>query len=94
MKLGLSVHGTDGKKRLAVVAFADFVKFEEVHNVSMAKVEAEMKVRDLAWLAWHCERRNKITALEFDAWLETVEQISAAEGEDRIVPLESTQPTG
>jgi hypothetical protein len=93
MKLGLTVHGTDGKKRLAVVAFPDFVKYEEAHNVSMARVEAEMKVRDLAWLAWHCEKRNKVTALDFEGWIETVEQISA-EGEDRIVPLESTQPTG
>ena len=93
MKLGLTVHGTDGKQRLAVVAFPDFVKYEEAHNVSMARVEAEMKVRDLAWLACHCEKRNKVTALDFDSWLDTVEQISA-EGEDRIVPLESTQPTG
>ena len=94
MKLGLTVHGTDGKKRLAVVAFADFVKYEEIHDKSMDKVEAEMKVRDLAWLAWHCERRNKVTALEFDAWLDTVDEISAASGEDKIVPLESSQPTG
>jgi len=94
MKLGLTVHGTDGKKRLAVVAFADFVKYEEIHDKSMAKVEAEMKVRDLAWLAWHSERRNKVTALEFDAWLDTVDEISAASGEDKIVPLESSQPTG
>ena len=94
MKLGLTVHGTDGKKRLAVVAFADFVKYEEVHDKSMAKVEAEMKVRDLAWLAWHCEKRNKVTALDFDAWLDTVEQISAMTEEDKIVPLESAQATG
>jgi hypothetical protein len=59
----------------------------------MARIESDIKVRDLAWLAWHCEKRNKVTALEFDAWLETVEQISI-EGEERIVPLESTQPTG
>ena len=94
MKLGLHVHGADGKKRLAIIQFADFVKFEETHNISMAKVEAEMKVRDLAWLAWHSEKRNKVTALDFDAWLETVEQITAAEGEQAIVPLESSQPTG
>jgi hypothetical protein len=93
MKLGVTVHGTDGKKRLAVVVFTDFVKYEEVHNVSMARIESDIKVRDLAWLAWHCEKRNKVTALEFDLWLETVEQISI-EGEERIVPLESTQPTG
>jgi hypothetical protein len=94
MKLGLTVHLGDGKERLAVVAFADFVKFEEVHNVSMAKVEAEMKVRDLAWLAWHCEKRNKVTDLPFDSWLDTVENITAAPEESKIVPLEKSQPTG
>ena len=93
MKLGLTVHGTYGKKRLAVVAFPDFVKYEETHDVSMAKIEASMKVRDLAWLAWHCEKRNKVTALDFDAWLDTVEEISTGE-DDMIVPLESSQPTG
>lgn len=93
MKLGLTVHGHDGKKRLAVVQFADFVKFEEVHNVSMAKVEAEMKVRDLAWLAWHCEKRNKLHTVDFDTWLNDVEEISAG-GDNVIVPLESSQPTG
>lgn len=94
MKIGLTVHGTDGKQRLAVVTFPDFIKYEEAHDISMAKVEAQMRVRDLAWLAWHCEKRNKVTALEFDAWIETVELITAAEGEDRVIPLEISQPTG
>ena len=93
MKIALIVR-TGTEQRKALCEFADFVKYEEVHNVSMARVEAEMKVRDLAWLAWHSEKRNKVTALDFDAWLETVEQITGSEGEDRIVPLESTQPTG
>ena len=93
MKIGLTVHGTDGKKRLAIVTFPDFIKYEEVHDVSMAKVEAQMRVRDLAWLAWQSEKRNKVTDLDFYAWTETVEIISA-EGEDKIVPLEISQPTG
>ena len=95
MKLGLTVHGTDGKKRLAVVAFPDFVKYEEVHNTSMAKIEAEMKIRDLGWLAWHCEKRNKLHNLSFEIWREGVDMVSLGESEDnKIVPLESSQHTG
>ena len=95
MKIGVNVHLNDGTKRLAVVAFADMVKYEDTFNVSMAKVEAEMKIRDLAWLAWHCEKRNKVTTLDFDTWLDSVENISVGDAEDNvIVPLESSQPTG
>jgi len=94
MKFALLVHGTDGKPRKSIAEFADFVKFEEVHNISMAKIEDDLKVRDLAWLAWHSEKRRQQTALTFDQWIETVESISMDSGEDRIVPLESTQPTG
>ena len=95
MKLGLTVHGTDGTKRVAVVAFPDLVKYEEAHDVSMSKVEDDMKVRDLAWLAWHCEKRNKLHQLDFDSWLEGVENISLGDPEDNVIlPLESSQPTG
>ena len=95
MKLGLLVHANDGKQRLAVVQYADFCAFEEVHNCSMAKIEAEMKIRDLGWLAWHCEKRNKLHNLSFEVWREGVDMVSLGDSEDnKIVPLESSQPTG
>ena len=94
MKLVLWIHRSNDESQECVAEFVDFVKYEETHNVSMSKVEQDIKIRDLAWLAWHSEKRRNKTPLDFDKWLETVEQISAAEGEDKIVPLESTQPTG
>lgn len=94
MKLVLWIHGADEESHECVAEFIDFVKYEEYHNVSMSKVEQDIKIRDLAWLAWHSEkRRNKIT-VEFDKWLESVTNISLDAGEGRIVPLERTQPTG
>ena len=95
MKLGLIVHANDGKQRLAVVQYADFCAFEEEHNCSMAKIEVEMKIRDLGWLAWHCEKRNKLHSLSFVDWRNEVENVSLGDSEDnKIVPLESSQPTG
>jgi hypothetical protein len=94
MKLVLMIWGTDDKERQCVAEFVDFVKYEEQHNISMSKVEQDIKVRDLAWLAWHSEKRRGNTQLNFDQWLETVSNISLDTGEGRIVPLEMTQPTG
>ena len=93
MKIALSITTADGT-RISVAEFADFVKYEETHNVSMAKIEDDLKVRDLAWLAWHSEKRRKVTTLDFHAWTETVEGISISAEEGKIVPLASTQPTG
>jgi len=95
MKLGLTVETTDGHKRLSIVQFTDFCAFEEEHNVSMAQIEVSMKVRDLAWLAWHAEKRNKVHALGFVEWRDTIAMVSMGDTEDnKIVPLESSQPTG
>ena len=94
MKLPMTVTGTDGKDRSSVAEFVDFCKFEEHHNISMAKIENDLKARDLAWLAWHSEKRRNQTALNFDEWCSTVEGIALDSGETKIVPLEMSQPTG
>lgn len=94
MKLVLWVYGPDEESRECIAEFVDFVKYEEAHNVSMSKVEQDIKIRDLAWLAWHSEKRRNKTTISFDQWLETVSNISLDAGEGRIVPLEMTQPTG
>lgn len=94
MKLVLVVFDADDKERQCVAEFVDFVKYEEHHNVSMSKVEQDIKVRDLAWLAWHSEKRRGNTSLDFDNWLATVSNISLDTGEGRIVPLEKTPPIG
>ena len=94
MKLELSVEGNDGLKRKATAEFAAFVIFEEVHNISLAKIEESLKVRDLAWLAWHSEKRRNQTALGFDDWCATIVSINIEMGGSEIAPLESPQPTG
>jgi len=93
MKIALQVVTKDGKRKV-VCEFADFVKFEEVHNISMANIESNLKTRDLAWFAWHSEKRRKITTLDFDAWCETVDGINIDSEDEKLVPLESSQPTG
>lgn len=94
MKIAIKVGGTDGSTRRSVAEFADFCKFEEHHNISMARVEDNLKVRDLAWLAWHSEKRRQVTALDFDTWLGTIESLSLDTEDEKLVPLESNHPIG
>lgn len=93
MKIALVVT-TATERRKVVCEFADFIKYEEVHNVSMANIESNLKTRDLAWFAWHSEKRRKVTTLDFESWCETVEGISIDTEDEKLGPLESTQATG
>lgn len=94
MKLPMTVTYEGGTKKLVVAQFADFIAFENVHNKSVAKMDTELRLSDLAWIAWHTEKRNKQTALGFDDWNVTVEELELGGEDARIVPLEKSQPTG
>lgn len=93
MKIALVVI-TPTERRKVVCEFADFVKYEEVHNVSMATIESNLKTRDLAWFAWHSEKRRGTTPLDFESWCGTVEGISIDTEDEKLGPLESSQAIG
>jgi hypothetical protein len=93
MKIALLVHSDSGD-RVSVAEFADFCEYEEVHNISMAKIEDDLKIRDLGWLAWCSEKRRGKTELDFNAWRQQVTGVSITTEEAKIGPLERTQPIG
>ena len=94
MKLPMTVVYDGGTRKLVVAQFADFIAFENAHNKSVAKMDTELRLSDLAWIAWHTEKRNKQTALGFDEWNLTVSELELGGEDARIVPLGSNQPTG
>lgn len=92
MKMPLKVTFTDGTDKQIVAKFADFVSFERVWQRSVAKFENELRLTDLAWLAWSALTRAGETAKKFDPdWLETVDVIEPiADEAGTPVPLEKT----
>jgi hypothetical protein len=48
----------------------------------------------MIWLAWSACNRTKQTDLEFDAWIDTVDEVTVGEGSSDVPPLEKTAPTG
>ena len=94
MKIALMVEFNDGTKSDVDAVFADFVGFERTWQRSVVKFETEMRLTDLAWLAWHSLKRRNQVKVTFNEWVETVESLEVATEDSVIVPLENPQPTG
>lgn len=95
MKIAMKVRFGDGAERSVEAVFADFVAFERTWNRSVTKFEQELRLTDLAWLAWHSLFRTKETAMSFDPeWIATVSEIELLPDEDEVeLPLEKTRRT-
>ena len=94
MKINLEVTALDGVVSKVTAQFADFIAFEGEKNRSVANFQTELRLTDLAWLAWHAEKRTKKTAMKFEEWIETVDSVEVGTDSAVIVPLENNQPTG
>jgi hypothetical protein len=77
MKINLKVELSDGKTQEVVCSAPDLVKFEDKYNISVARLESEMKLTHLLFLAHASLSRQKQTTLSFDEWLETVGSVGA-----------------
>jgi hypothetical protein len=97
MKMQMCIIFNDATKKDCEAIFADFVAFERTWNRSVTKFETELRLTDIAWLAWKTQIRCKNTQEQFDIWLENVETIDVvaedvpdlpAEVEIKQVPLD------
>lgn len=94
MKLSLKVYFEGGTSKDVTARFADFVAFERTWSRSVARFEHELRLTDLAWLAWHAETRTKATSAKFDPdWIATIENVEVLETKADS-PLETTQQVG
>jgi hypothetical protein len=76
VKIGLKVKFINGQSVDVDAMFPDFIGFEKERRRSVVKLEADMQLTDLAWLAWHSEKRRGATALKFEPdWVSTVEAV-------------------
>jgi hypothetical protein len=78
MRINLEIEQVDGTKLEVTASAIDLVKFEEKYDISVSRLDKEMKLTHLLFLAHTSLQRQKKTALDFDAWLETVESVGAS----------------
>lgn len=76
MKIALTVKFLNGTSADVDTLFPDFIAFERERRRSVVKLEGDMYLTDLAWLAWHSEKRRGGTTLKFEPdWCSTVESV-------------------
>jgi hypothetical protein len=77
LKINLRIEYLSGESKEIVCSASDLVKFEEKFNLSISKLDEDMKFTHLLFLAWSSESRNKQTEKDFDAWVELVSSVGA-----------------
>lgn len=83
--IDLTVKTQDNDARSLKIGPADLIKFERQYGVGITQFGADtLRYEWLAFLAWTALRRMKETTLEFDAWIDTLEDLSpeTSEGND------------
>lgn len=79
MKINLRISFLDGTSKEVTCGASDLVKFEDKFNISVARIQEDVKITYLLFLAWSAEFRTKATGLDFDAWVDIVESVGASE---------------
>lgn len=77
MKINLRIEYLSGESKDVTAVAADLVAFEDKYNLSVTRLESEMKFTHLLFLAWHALHRSKQTDKDFDAWVELVDSAGA-----------------
>jgi hypothetical protein len=94
MKLSMTVKPIEGEPYDVTARFGDFVAFERTWNRSVAKLESEMRLTDIAWLAWQVSKRIGKTTEPFDpTWIQSIDEV-AVKDDSADSPLDKTAPTG
>lgn len=92
MKIKLKITYINGVTKDVDALFPDFVSYERTWNKSVTKLDEELRLTDIGWLAWHVLFRTKEIVMPFDPdWIGTVEIIEVRE-EEGDIPLVSTEP--
>jgi hypothetical protein len=92
MKINLRATYNDGSAVDASATTADLVAFEDHFNRSVARLEQELRLGDLCWLAWKSLTRQAQTSAEFTPWLESIDSVELVDAEEPV-PLESSAST-
>jgi hypothetical protein len=82
LRITLRVTFLDGTTKEVTCSASDLVKFENHFNISVSKIEEELKISYLLFLVHAAEFRTKATTLDFDSWLDLVESVGASDVSD------------
>jgi hypothetical protein len=74
--INLQVKFLDDSTADCVAIAADLIAFESHFDLSVARLEKEIRLTHLFFLAWHVQKRTGLTAETFEKWIESVSIVS------------------
>ena len=75
LRLQFAVEDADGPRNVTVGP-ASLVAWERKTNRKVSSFAEGIGAEDMAWLVWHAEKRTGATTLGFDAYLDTIVDLS------------------
>lgn len=79
--INLRIVFLDGSETEVVAIAADLIAFESKFDLSVARLEAEIRLTHLFYMAWHVQKRTAQTKDDFEKWVESVSIVT--EGSDQ-----------
>lgn len=77
--INLRIQFTDGSEKTVSAIAADLIAFETRFDLSVARLESEIRLTHLFFLAYSASKRTGETDLEFEKWTETVTMVAEAD---------------
>lgn len=77
--IDLQVQFVDGKEATVTAIAADLIAFETKFDMSVSRLEKDLRLTHLFFLAWHVQKRTGETKDDFEKWLGTVSAVTGAD---------------
>ena len=74
--IDLQVQFIDGTEKTVTALAVDLIAFEAKFDMSVARLEKEIRLTHLFFLAWHVCKRTGDTKEDFEKWVESVSLVS------------------
>jgi hypothetical protein len=76
--INLRVTFIDGTDKTVIAVAADLIAFETKFDLSIVKLESEIRLTHMFFLAWHVLKRTSQTEEDFEKWAESVSAVTEA----------------
>lgn len=77
--IDLQIKFVDESEESVRAIAADLIAFEMKFDMSVARLEKDVRLTHLFFLAWHASKRTGKTKAEFEKWAESVSMVTSAD---------------
>jgi hypothetical protein len=76
--INLRIDFIDGSSAEVTAIAADLIAFESKFDLSVARLQNEIRLTHLFFLAYNVQKRTGVVTDEFEKWVESVSMVSEA----------------